>query len=422
TFEHGEVLRSGDDEALEGTQVVVGAAARRVHVDEVVNERLGVRTGERVVVLGGDPERLLQRGRPLPGHHLRVLVPALEHLHQVLVVVLGAEPVVVLVGDAGLAVLLRDGDVALRDHFPVPVVLGDLGAGGGLEHHLGLAVTVEVVDQELGVVGSGPDVHAQVDAVEQGAVQLVRVDVDVAGVALLGDVLGVGGVPLDDVLVLPVPVHVTDAHVVGGVGVRLPHRGDAVGRALQRQVVGVAGPGRDRGAEVDLHTVHHRGDLGRGVPRPVLVEVVGAVGDGRDQGAVPVDVEVRAGQSTGGVAGDLVREQPPAEEYPVVGGGRDQAAVEVLQLDSGQPAGTARVVPRRGGAGRAGSGEDQPDRAGAGDPRPPGEGAGSAVGSAGYFGMASVGMAHVRALPRARGAVAQRRPAGRRAPHRNETF
>ena len=65
------------------------------------------------------------------------------------------------------------------------------GAVGGLHGDLGLAVAVVVVDLELGVVRAGPDVPAEVDPPQAGAVELVGVDVDVAGVAGLGVVLGV---------------------------------------------------------------------------------------------------------------------------------------------------------------------------------------------------------------------------------------
>ena len=41
------------------------------------------------------------------------------------------------------------------------------GAVGGAAHQLGTAVTVEVVDHELGVVGAGADVFTKVDTPEE---------------------------------------------------------------------------------------------------------------------------------------------------------------------------------------------------------------------------------------------------------------
>jgi hypothetical protein len=83
------------------------------------------------------------------------------------------------------------------------------GAVGGLHDGLGPAVGVQVVDHHLRVVGAGPDVVAEVDAPQPGAVQLVGVDVHVPGVAGPGVVLGVGRILLQDDLVRAVAVDIT---------------------------------------------------------------------------------------------------------------------------------------------------------------------------------------------------------------------
>ena len=54
----------------------------------------------------------------------------------------------------------------------------DFVPGAVFSISLGPAVAVEVVDEELRVVRAGADVHAEVDAVQQRAVELVGVDVD----------------------------------------------------------------------------------------------------------------------------------------------------------------------------------------------------------------------------------------------------
>src|SRR6478752_9484695 len=123
-------------------------------------------------------------------------------------------------------------------------------AVGGLHGDLGLAVAVVVVHLELGVVRAGPDVPAQIDPPQAGAVQLVRVDVHVAGVAGLRVVLAVGRVPLEDDLVGAVAVQVADGGVVGGVRVRDAVGGGAAGRDLDGDVHrarGQRGGGRDGG-------------------------------------------------------------------------------------------------------------------------------------------------------------------------------
>ena len=56
----------------------------------------------------------------------------------------------------------------------------------GLERHFGLAVTVEVVHHELGVVRSGANVRPQVNTPEALASQRVSVNQDVVSVAGYG--------------------------------------------------------------------------------------------------------------------------------------------------------------------------------------------------------------------------------------------
>ena len=149
-------------------------------------------------------------------------------------------------GRAGLAVEdgqeLRAGqDVAGRVAVVGAGVADDLagavrGAVGGLHGDLGPAVAVVVVHLELGVVRAGADVAAQVDPPQPGAVQLVRVDEHVAGVAGLGVVLGVGRIPLEHDLVLRRRRPGRRPGVVGAVGVGDPVGRGAAGRPLDRHV------------------------------------------------------------------------------------------------------------------------------------------------------------------------------------------
>ncbi len=176
-----------------------------------------------------------------------------------------------------------------------------LGAWSRLEHQLRPAVTVEVVDEELGVVRARPDVDAEADAVEQGAVETVGVEVHRPGVADLGDVLGVARVPLHHVLVLAVAVHVTDAHVVGAVGVALTRRRHAVRRLAQRQVVEGRRPRGHRFRPLDGHAPHERRDLVARTGFRGGVEVGRARGDGGDPPAIAVHGELRP-RHAGGVA------------------------------------------------------------------------------------------------------------------------
>jgi hypothetical protein len=130
-------------------------------------------------------------------------------------------------------------------------------------------------------VRTGADVAPEVDPPHPAAAQPVGVDVDVAGVARLGVVLGVGGVPLEDHLVAAVTVEVAHAHVVGGVGVGDAVRCGPARRGLDRHVeVGAAGEAQGGLGGGLLDAADHRAHGVGGVRRGARVEVVGGGGDG----------------------------------------------------------------------------------------------------------------------------------------------
>ena len=107
-------------------------------------------------------------------------------------------------------------------------------AVGGPDHQLRLAVAVEVVDHERHVMGTAADVAAHVDTPEPLAVETIAVEEGRTGEAVVGIVVGVRGVPLQDDLVLPVAVDISDAGIIGDIEVRLSRRRNTVGRLLYR--------------------------------------------------------------------------------------------------------------------------------------------------------------------------------------------
>ena len=212
------------------------------------------------------------------------------------------------------------------------------GAVGGLDGELGLAVAVVVEHLELRVVRTRADVAAEVDAPQPGPVQLVGVEVDVARVAGVGVVLGVGRVPLHDDLVLAVAVEIADAGVVRGVGVPLtrwcgPARWDlqryvaAAGHdagltrnGIQRQRLfcGVLGSALDPVGHGPYDVLGARGRTG--------IHEAGRAADGRlvHLDAVAVDVE--------GDAGRVVGQLSPADPVAFAGVHTDHTAVQVVDL------------------------------------------------------------------------------------------
>lgn len=186
--EHGQVLGSVHDEALEVPEAVVAAAGRGVDVDEVVGELGGGIRRQRVVVTHLGTPRLLERRRPLPGDDLVPLVPREEHLREVRAEVVVAHAVVVVVRHARPDVPARQGDRTLLDQVAIPVGRGR-GPRSGLHHQLAAPVAVEVVREELGVVRARADVLPERDAVQQLALERVGVHEHLTGVSDLGHVL-----------------------------------------------------------------------------------------------------------------------------------------------------------------------------------------------------------------------------------------
>ena len=197
---------------------------------------------------------------------------------------------------------------------------------GRLHGDLGPTVAVVVVHLELGVVGAGPDVAAEVDAPQPRAVEPVRVDEDVAGVAGLRVVLGVGRVPLQDDLELPVAVEVAHAGVVGRVRVGDAVRRGAAARHLDRHVEEAVAELQRRLRRRLLRAVDDRADGVRGAGRGTGVEQVGRVGDRRGvhPGRSAVHIERHAGR--------VRAQQPPADVVARPGTHADQPAVEPLHL------------------------------------------------------------------------------------------
>ena len=73
-------------------------------------------------------------------------------------------------------------------------------------------------------MGSTADISSQIDAPEAGTVQAVTVEQGAAGKTVVGIVVAIGGIPLQNYLILSVAIHVAHRGIIGGIG-----EGTAVG-------------------------------------------------------------------------------------------------------------------------------------------------------------------------------------------------
>ena len=86
-----------------------------------------------------------------------------------------------------------------------------------LANHFRLSIAIKVENQELGIVGTGTDILAQIDAPELCSVEFITIKNHIARIAIVGIVVRVGRVPFHYQFILTVTIHVAHATVVRGV-------------------------------------------------------------------------------------------------------------------------------------------------------------------------------------------------------------
>ena len=88
-----------------------------------------------------------------------------------------------------------------------------------LANHFRLSIAIKVENQELGIVGTGTDILAKIDAPELCSVEFITIKNHIARIAIVGIVVRVGRVPFHYQFILTVTIHVAHATVVRSVGI-----------------------------------------------------------------------------------------------------------------------------------------------------------------------------------------------------------
>ena len=88
-----------------------------------------------------------------------------------------------------------------------------------LANHFRLSIAIKVENQELGIVGTGTDILAKIDAPELCSVEFITIKNHIASIAIVGIVVRVGRVPFHYQFILTVTIHVAHATVVRSVGI-----------------------------------------------------------------------------------------------------------------------------------------------------------------------------------------------------------
>ena len=218
-------------------------------------------------------------------------------------------------------------------------------AGRGAAHQLRFAVAVEIINHEIHVVRAAADVRAEVNAPEPRAIELVAVEISVAGKTALRVVVRVGGIPFQNNFVFTIAVHIAHAAIVRGFIERHAVPSDAAGRRRERDVQVLLrwriGRQRPDGARGLRHAVEHGLNEPRVREREVggvgVIATVGQVGGDEIRHAAGHAVEIEFGVRR------IRAEQTPAN----VGGcgsraHDDDAAPEFFQLALRQRGGEQR--------------------------------------------------------------------------------
>ena len=131
--------------------------------------------------------------------------------------------------------IVQFSDSGIRSRIAHKLSLGIYRTRRCLADHLRLAIAIEIIDQELGIVSTGTDILTQIDAPELGSIQLIAVEDDFSRISIVRIVMRIGWVPFQDDFVFSIPIHIAHATVVGGIFVGFSIGSDTAGRTVDGQ-------------------------------------------------------------------------------------------------------------------------------------------------------------------------------------------
>ena len=198
---------------------------------------------------------------------------------------------------AVVSLIVQTTNILIGGNLVHKLLLAILASCRCLANHLCLAIAIEVIDEELGIVGTCTDVLPQVDAPEFLATEFVTIEDDITRIAVVRVVVRVGRIPFQDDFILAIAIHIPHTTVVGRIGI-----GATIGSRSSLWAVN-----RQRLVEVcpRFHFLRHltRGDsirlghlligydavsMGR---RAILIGIVGSLDMGSDDLAVSFHIK-----------------------------------------------------------------------------------------------------------------------------------
>ena len=104
---------------------------------------------------------------------------------------------------------------------------------GGLDHHFGKSVAIEVIDDERHIMCATAYVDTHVDAPKQSTVKPIAIEECQARIAIMRVVVSIRRIPFEEDFVLSVAIDITHRGIVGRIGVGAAVGRLSLGRALQ---------------------------------------------------------------------------------------------------------------------------------------------------------------------------------------------
>ena len=78
-----------------------------------------------------------------------------------------------------------------------------------------MPVTIEIIDEELGIVGTRTDVFAKVNAPQLFTSQSVAINQHITRVAFVAIIMSIGGIPFQNDFILAIAIHIANTGIVG---------------------------------------------------------------------------------------------------------------------------------------------------------------------------------------------------------------
>ena len=143
--------------------------------------------------------------------------------------------------------------IGIAYHAPYSIA----GTIAGTYHQLGTPVAIQIIEYKRCIVGATTDVDTQVDTPQQCTVQSVAVQQRGSGIAIMGIIVGISRVPLQQYLVLSVAIHIAHTGIVSRIAKRTPIGCYAIGRFMQLDgQIALGGIGTQLVAAVLAATTH----------------------------------------------------------------------------------------------------------------------------------------------------------------------